>query len=62
MYPHDRLVQTHLDDVRRSAAMYRLAAQARPPRAPRRGLMTTAPVRLMARIRARRIGPVSPQS
>jgi len=35
MYPYDRLVKTHLDDVRRSAALYGLAAQARPPRAPR---------------------------
>jgi hypothetical protein len=62
MYPYDRLVKTHLDDVRRSAALYGLAAQARPPRAPRREPVTAAPVRLMARIRAWRIRPVSPQS
>lgn len=35
MYPYDRLVKTHRDDVWRSAALYGLAAQARPPRAPR---------------------------
>jgi hypothetical protein len=62
MYPYDRLVKTHVDDVRRSAALYRHAAQARPPRAPRRERMTTAPVRLVAHIRAWRIRPVSPQS
>jgi hypothetical protein len=59
---HEQLMKTRLDDVRRSAALYRLAAQARPPRAPRRGPMTTVPVRLAVRIRARRIRPVSPQS
>jgi hypothetical protein len=62
MYPYDRLVKTHVDDVRRSAALYRHAAQARPPRAPRRERMTTAPVRLVAHIRAWRIRPVSPQA
>jgi hypothetical protein len=62
MYPHDRLVQTHLDDVRRSAARYGLAAQAHPPRTPRREPVTAAPVRLVARIRAWRIRPVSPQA
>jgi hypothetical protein len=62
MYPYDQLAQTHVDDLRRSAALYRLAVQARPPRAPRRHPMTTAPVRIMARIRAWRIRPVSPQS
>ena len=61
-YPHDQLVKTHLDDLRRSAALYRLAAQAQPPRGPRREPMTTAPVRLLAPIGARRIRPVSPQS
>jgi hypothetical protein len=62
MYPYDRLVKTHLDDVRRSAALYGHAAHGRPPRAPRREPVTAAPVRLMARIRAWRIRPVSPQS
>jgi hypothetical protein len=62
MYPYDRLVKTHLDDVRRSAALYRLAARAQPPRGPQREPMTTAPGRLVARIRAWRIRPVSPQS
>jgi hypothetical protein len=62
MYPHDQLVKTHLDDLRRSAALYRLAVQAQPPRAPRREPMTTASTGLLARIRAWRIPPVSPQS
>ena len=35
MYPYDRLVRTHLGDLWRSAALYGLAAQAGPPRAPR---------------------------
>ena len=34
MYPYDRLVKTHVDDVRRSAALYRHAVQAPPPRTP----------------------------
>ena len=62
MYPHDQLVKTHLDDLRRSAALYRLAVQAQPPRGPRREPMTTASIRLLARIRACRIRPVSAQS
>jgi hypothetical protein len=62
MYPHDQLAKTHLDDLRRSAALYRLAVQAQPPRGPRREPLTTASVRLLARNRARRIHPVSPQS
>jgi len=52
MYPYDRLVKTHVDDVRRSAALYRHAVQARPPRTPQRRQLTTAPVRLLAGIRA----------
>jgi hypothetical protein len=62
MYPYDRLVQTHLDDVRRSAALYHHAVQARPPRTPRREPMTTALAALAARIHVWRIRPVSPQS
>ena len=62
MYPYDRLVQAHVDDVRRSAALYRHAVQARPPRTPRREPVTTALVQRVARIRAWRIRPVSPQS
>jgi hypothetical protein len=62
MYAHDYLVKARHDDLMRAAARYRLAAQARPPRAPRRKPMTTAPVRLAACIRAWRIRLVSPQS
>jgi hypothetical protein len=61
MYPHDHLVKARRDDLMRSAAQCRLAAQARPPRAPRRQRMRTAPVvRLLAGIRALRIRPISP--
>jgi hypothetical protein len=59
MYPYDRLVKTRVDDVRRSAALYRHAVQARPPRTPQRRRLTTAPVRLVARIRALNIRPAS---
>jgi hypothetical protein len=64
MYPHYELMKARQDDLRRSAALYRLAAQtqAPAPRGPRREPMTTAPVRLLARIGAWRIRPVSPQS
>jgi hypothetical protein len=59
MYAHDYLVQARHDDLMRAAARYRLAAQARRPRAPRRQHVMTAPAWLLAGIRARRIRPVS---
>jgi hypothetical protein len=61
MYTHAYLVKARHDDLMRSAALYRLAAQAQLPRAPQREPMTTAPGRLVARIRAWRIRPISPQ-
>ena len=59
MYTHGYLVQARHDDLMRAAAGSRLAAQARRARAPRRQHMITAPARLLAGVRARRIRPAS---
>ena len=59
MYTHDYLVKARHDDLMRAAARYRLAAQIRRARAPRRRRLTAAPVRLLAGIRAQSIRPAS---
>lgn len=60
MYAHDYLVKARHDDLMRAAARYRLAAQVRQARAPRRRQLTAAPVWLLAGIRAQSIRPTSP--
>lgn len=59
MYAHYDLAKDRHDDLMRAAARSRLGARARRPRAPGRRQLTTAPVRLLAGIRARSIRPTS---
>ena len=59
MYAHDYLLKARHDDLMRAAARDRLAAQGGRPRAPRRHLVLTAPVPLLAGIRAWSIRPAS---
>ena len=59
MYAHYDLAKYRHDDLMRAAARYRLGARARRPRALGRRQLTTAPVRLLAGVRARSIRPAS---
>lgn len=51
MYAHEYLVKARHDDLMRAAAQYRLAAQIRRSRGPRRHHVIAAPVRRLARLR-----------
>jgi hypothetical protein len=59
MYAHDYLLKARHDDLMQAAARDRLAAQVRRPRAPRRHLVITAPIRLLVGIREWSIRPAS---
>ena len=53
MYPHDYLVKARHDDLMRTAAQSRLAAQARRARRPRHHAIIAIPARHLTRLRQR---------
>ena len=55
MYVHDQLMKARQDDLLRTAARDRLAAQARRARSPRRHHLVAAPVRRRAAVRLRQL-------